>query len=146
VSIQSSPGSAVERSQTSSLADVVDTILEKGVVVDVFARVSLVGIELLRVDARIVIASVDTYLRFAEAANRVDMGAEEPKDLTGVVGEISESGSRGKTKGALEGGVDKLRELVGSDSDSERSGGQRGQREPARRRGKQGRGKEDRER
>jgi hypothetical protein len=143
VSIQSSPGSAVERSQTSSLADVVDTILEKGVVVDVFARVSLVGIELLRVDARIVIASVDTYLRFAEAANRVDMGAEEPKDLTGVVGEISESGSKGKTKGALEGGVDKLRELVGSDSDSDRRGRER---QPARRRGKQGRGKGDRER
>lgn len=143
MSIQSSPGSAVERSQTSSLADVVNTILEKGVVVDVFARVSLVGIELLRVDARIVIASVDTYLRFAEAANRVDMGAEEPKDLTGVVGEISETGAKSKTKGALEGGVDKLRELVGSDSDSnsERSSDRRsdrrsGQREPARRRGK----------
>jgi hypothetical protein len=76
------------------------------------------------------------------------MGAEEPKDLGGVVEEITESGSKAKTKSALEGGVDKLRELVGSDS--ERSGGQRGergrQRQPARRRGKQGRGKEDRQR
>jgi hypothetical protein len=137
VSIQSSPTSAVERSQSSSLADVVNTILDKGVVVDVFARVSLVGIELLRVDARVVIASVDTYLRFAEAANRLDMGAEEPRDLAGVVGEISESGSKGKTKGALEGGVDKLRELVGSDDDHRESSGRRGkndQREPARRR------------
>lgn len=135
MSMQSSPGTAVERNQqTSSLADVVNTILEKGVVVDVFARVSLVGIELLRVDVRVVIASVDTYLRFAEAANRVDMGAEEPKDLTGVVGDITESGAKGKTKGALEGGADKLRELVGgSDSDS-RSGNRRGEREKARRR------------
>lgn len=135
MSMQSSPGTAVERNQqTSSLADVVNTILEKGVVVDVFARVSLVGIELLRVDVRVVIASVDTYLRFAEAANRVDMGAEEPKDLTGVVGDITESGAKGKTKGALEGGADKLRELVGgSDSDS-RSGNRRGERERARRR------------
>jgi hypothetical protein len=136
VSIQSSPGTAVERNQqTSSLADVVNTILEKGVVVDVFARVSLVGIELLRVDVRVVIASVDTYLRFAEAANRVDMGAEEPKDLTGVVGDITESGSKGKTKGALEGGADKLRELVGgSDSDSRSSNRRGGEREKARRR------------
>jgi hypothetical protein len=141
VSIQSSPGTAVERSQTSSLADVVNTILEKGVVVDVFARVSLVGIELLRVDVRVVIASVDTYLRFAEAANRVDMGAEEPKDLTGVVGDLTESGAKGKTKGALEGGADKLRELVGgSDSESERRGSnsnRRGEREKARRRRKE---------
>lgn len=134
MSMQSSPGTAVERNQqTSSLADVVNTILEKGVVVDVFARVSLVGIELLRVDVRVVIASVDTYLRFAEAANRVDMGAEEPKDLTGVVGDITESGAKGKTKGALEGGADKLRELVGG-SDSDSRSNRRGEREKARRR------------
>lgn len=123
MSIQSSPGSAVERSQTSSLADVVNIILDKGVVVDVFARVSLVGIELLRVDVRVVIASIDTYLRFAEAVNRVDMGAQEPRDLTGVVGDIAETGSKAKTKGALEGGVEKVRELVGSDSG--KRGGQR---------------------
>ena len=60
------------------LADVVNTILDKGLVIDVFARVSLVGIELLRVDARVVVASVDTYLRFAEAANRLGVGASEP--------------------------------------------------------------------
>jgi hypothetical protein len=116
VSIQSSPGTAVERRQeTSSLADVVTIILEKGVVIDVFARVSLVGIELLRVDARIVIAGVDTYLRFADAVNRLYLGTEEPKDLTGVVEGITESGARGKSKGALEGGVDKLKELITPD-------------------------------
>ncbi|MFD1020679.1 gas vesicle structural protein GvpA [Thalassobacillus hwangdonensis] len=52
---------------SSSLADVVDRILDKGVVIDAFARVSLVGIELITVEARVVIASVDTWLRYAEA-------------------------------------------------------------------------------
>ena len=110
-------GGTVERSQESGLADVVNTILDKGVVVDVFARVSLVGIELLRVDARIVIASVDTYLRFAEAANRLELGAEEPKQLDDMVGSVSEKGSegasKGKSKGALEAGAEKLDEILG---------------------------------
>ncbi|GAA0377674.1 gas vesicle structural protein GvpA [Bacillus horti] len=52
---------------SSSLAEVIDRILDKGVVIDVFARVSLVGIELITVEARVVIASVDTWLRYAEA-------------------------------------------------------------------------------
>lgn len=52
---------------SSSLAEVVDRILDKGVVVDAWARVSLVGIELLAVEARVVVASVDTYLKYAEA-------------------------------------------------------------------------------
>jgi gas vesicle structural protein len=57
----------LDRPSPSSLADVLDTILDKGLVIDIYVRVSLVGIELLTIDARIVIASVDTYLRFAEA-------------------------------------------------------------------------------
>ena len=57
----------------SGLYDVLDLILDKGLVVDVYVRVSLVGIELLTIDARIVVASVDTYLRFAEAVNRLDL-------------------------------------------------------------------------
>src|SRR5919198_6121299 len=112
MAIQPRPEGALERQESSSLADVVNTILDKGVVVDVFARVSLVGIELLRVDARVVIASVDTYLRFAEAANRLDMGAEEPSQLDDVVGEASEAGSKGKTKGALEAGAEKLGDIL----------------------------------
>lgn len=141
MSIQSSPGSAVERRQeTSSLADVVTIILEKGVVVDVFVRVSLVGIELLRVDARVVIAGVDTYLRFAEATNRLQMGAEEPKDLTGVVEGLTESGAKGKTKGALEGGVDKLRELVSS-GEQEREPARRSERQRSRRNSREERGR-----
>jgi hypothetical protein len=124
MNVQPSPGGAVERSQESSLADVVNTILDKGVVVDVFARVSLVGIELLRADARIVIASVDTYLRFAEAVGRLDMGQEEPRDLTEVVEDVSEAGSKGvskgKSEGALEAGVDKLQEMLQSDGQEEK--------------------------
>jgi hypothetical protein len=63
----------LDRPSPSSLADVIDSILDKGLVIDIYVRVSLVGIELLTIDARIVIASVDTYLRFAEAGNRLDL-------------------------------------------------------------------------
>jgi hypothetical protein len=52
---------------TSSLAEVIDRILDKGIVIDAFVRVSLVGIELLAIEARVVIASVDTWLKYAEA-------------------------------------------------------------------------------
>ena len=59
---------AVQKSMaSSSLVEVVDRILDKGVVVDAWVRVSLVGIELLAVEARVVIASVETYLKYAEA-------------------------------------------------------------------------------
>lgn len=59
---------AVEKSvASSSLAEVVDRILDKGVVIDAWARVSLVGIELIAIEARVVIAGVDTYLKYAEA-------------------------------------------------------------------------------
>jgi gas vesicle structural protein len=77
----------LDRPSPSSLADVIDTILDKGLVIDIYVRVSLVGIELLTVDARIVIASVDTYLRFAEAVNRLDIAqADEKSALTDLVG------------------------------------------------------------
>jgi hypothetical protein len=52
---------------TSSIAEVVDRILDKGIVVDAWARVSLVGIEILAIEARVVVASVDTFLKYAEA-------------------------------------------------------------------------------
>jgi hypothetical protein len=59
---------AVEKvNSSSSLAEVVDRILDKGIVVDAWVRVSLVGIELLSIEARVVIASVETYLKYAEA-------------------------------------------------------------------------------
>lgn len=74
----------LERPAPSSLADVIDTILDKGLVIDIYVRVSLVGIEILTVDARIVIASVDTYLRFAEAVSRLDL-TEQQEGLTELV-------------------------------------------------------------
>ena len=74
-------GGYVARSSSSGLYDVLELILDKGLVIDVFVRVSLVGIELLTIDARIVIASVDTYLRFAEAVNRLDLMQTETQPL-----------------------------------------------------------------
>jgi gas vesicle structural protein len=61
----------------SGLADVIDLILDKGLVIDAYVRVAVIGIELITIDARIVIASVDTYLRFAEAVNRLDLNQTE---------------------------------------------------------------------
>ena len=52
---------------SSSLSEVVDRILDKGIVVDAWARISLVGIEILAIEARVVVASVDTFLKYAEA-------------------------------------------------------------------------------
>ena len=102
----------------SGLADVLDTILDKGLVIDAYVRVSLVGIELLTIDARVVIASVDTYLRFAEAVNRLDI-SEEKEGLPGLVGSMQESGAKHKTKGALEAAGEKLREFAGNGRERE---------------------------
>ena len=99
-------GSNVERggSGSGSLADVVELILDKGLVIDVFVRVSLVGIEILTIDARIVVASVDTFLRFAEATNRLDLYGKGKggKDLTELTQGIMEGGAKGKTSGVLD--------------------------------------------
>lgn len=105
---QRSKGGYVDRPSSSSLADVVEIILDKGLVIDAFVRVSLVGIEILTIDARIVIASVDTYLRFAEATNRLDLYQKGGKDITEVMGETQEQGAKGKVGGALEGAKDAL--------------------------------------
>lgn len=109
------------RPNSGSLYDVVDVILDKGLVIDAFVRVSLVGIELLTVDARVVVASVDTYLHFAEAVDRLDLTAgTEPRTLPDLFGDTSEEVSEGKTKGAIEGGIDKIREKFGGDGEGER--------------------------
>ena len=76
MAIAAQPRGYLERPRPSGLADVIEIILDKGIVIDAYVRVSLVGIEILTIDARIVIASVDTYLRFAEAVNRLDIVAE----------------------------------------------------------------------
>jgi gas vesicle structural protein len=114
-------GGDVGGQSSSSLADVIDTILDKGLVIDAYARVSLVGIELLTVDARVVVASVDTYLRFAEAVNRLDISQEDPKSgLTDIVGEVTEGGAKHKTKGALDAAGEKLGDLLGDAKASSR--------------------------
>ena len=82
---------------SSSLADVVALILDKGLVIDVFVRVSLVGIEILTIDARIVVASVDTYLRFAEATNRLDLYDKGGKTLPDIAQGITEHAARRTT-------------------------------------------------
>ena len=91
----------------SGLAEVVDLILDKGLVIDAYVRVSLVGIEVLTIDARIVVASVDTYLRFAEAVNRLDLASQQ-QGLTDMIGDGAESGAKGKTRGAIEGAKDAI--------------------------------------
>jgi len=91
-------------------------ILDKGLVIDAYVRVSLVGIELLTIDARIVIASVDTYLRFAEATNRLDLYEKGGKDLPEMVEGMTESGAKGKTSGMLGAAKDAL---TGGSSDDE---------------------------
>lgn len=104
------PGGYVDRPRPSGLADVIDVILDKGLVIDAYVRVSLVGIELLTLDARIVVASVDTYLRFANAVNRLDIaesgGSESLPDLLG--GGLVQRGAKAKTKGAIEGAKEAL--------------------------------------
>ncbi|MBR7830267.1 gas vesicle structural protein GvpA [Actinospica sp. MGRD01-02] len=112
-------GGAMDRPSASGLADVIDTILDKGLVIDAFVRVSLVGIELLTVDARIVVASVDTYLRFAEAANRLNLEESRSQGLPDLVEGMEESGAKSKTKGALQAAEDKLGELVGGGDEEE---------------------------
>lgn len=101
---------------SSGLADVVELILDKGLVIDVFVRVSLVGIEILTVDARIVVASVDTYLRFAEATNRLDLTAKGKggKGLPEMVEGFTESGAKGKTSGILDAAAEKVNEYLAS--------------------------------
>ena len=92
----------LDRPSPSGLADVIEVILDKGLVIDVYVRVSLVGIELLTIDARVVIASVDTYLRFAEATNRLDL-YEHGTNLFDLPEEMMEKGAEGKVTGVIEG-------------------------------------------
>ena len=126
--------SYVQRSSSSGLYDVLDLILDKGLVIDIFIRVSLVGIEILTIDARIVIASVDTYLRFAEAVNRLDLEAkDDSKGLPQLMEDMTQGGASSKTKGALEGAKDALFGSSEDDEEQEQRGEQR-QRQPAQRR------------
>jgi gas vesicle structural protein len=119
-------GGYLERPRPSGLADVIDVILDKGLVIDAYVRVSLIGIEILTIDARIVIASVDTYLRFAEAVNRVDLQqADDSQGLPELMESITEGGSKSKSKGALEGVKEALTGGDDDDDDKQKSGSRR---------------------
>ncbi|MEJ2860286.1 gas vesicle protein GvpJ [Actinomycetospora flava] len=108
-----SPG--VRRSPQGGLAEVLDLILDKGLVIDAFVKISVVGIELVTIDARIVVASVDTYLRFAEATNRLDLHEKGGVGLTELPGRMIEKtyegGAKGITKGVLDAGHEAWQEI-----------------------------------
>jgi hypothetical protein len=111
----------------SSLADVLDLILDKGLVIDAYVRVSLVGIEILTIDARVVVASVDTYLRFAEAVNRLDLRATETPGIPALLdgdddeegGSSSSSRQSGRSQSSLPKGRDRGTDDDGSDDEDD---------------------------
>ncbi|NSC20818.1 gas vesicle structural protein GvpA [Streptomyces albus subsp. chlorinus] len=113
---------------TGNLYDVLELVLDRGLVIDAFVRVSLVGIEILKIDVRVVVASVDTYLKFAEACNRLDLesGRNKSPGLPDVVGQVTESGAQGKTKGALSGAAQTVSDAFQQARDeAQESGGTR---------------------
>ena len=115
-------GGYLERPRSSGLADVIDIILDKGLVIDAYVRVSLIGIEILTIDARIVIASVDTYLRFAEAVGRLNLQeSDNSQGLPELLEGMTESGAKSKTSGAIEGAKEKLGFGGGDDDDDDSS-------------------------
>ena len=117
MSITATPRGYMERPRPSGLADVIEVILDKGLVIDAYVRISLIGIEILTIDARIVIASVDTYLRFAEAVGRMDISKDDQSEgLPQLMESLTSGGAESKTKGAIEGVKDKL---TGDDNDND---------------------------
>lgn len=116
----------LDRPAPSSLADVIDTILDKGLVIDIYVRVSLVGIELLTIDARIVVASVDTYLRFAEAVNRLDLTETQVSGIPELMEDLTESDQEDKGRGAIEAVSEKVSDLLGDDDEDEKDKTARG--------------------
>jgi len=121
-------GLATRAPRPSNLAEVLDLILDKGIVIDAYVRVSVVGIEVLTVDLRVVVASVDTYLRFAEAVNRLDL-EQVANNLTLEDLQNKETRSAGEHKGkqALEKAKDRVTPGKGDSADdgSEEGVGQR---------------------
>ncbi|MDQ0717927.1 hypothetical protein QFZ55_007379 [Streptomyces luteogriseus] len=110
--------------RAGTLYDVLELILDRGMVIDVFVRVSLVGIEILKVDARIVVASVDTYLRFAEACNRLDLEndtrSKTVPELFG--GPVSKAVGRAGAKRAAGSLTDKVRDVLTPDNTEDEAG------------------------
>ena len=115
------------RGGPSGLADVLDVLLDKGLVIDAFVRVSLVGIELLTIDARVVVAGVDTYLHFAEAVNRLDLlQVNNSQTVPELFGSGKSSGSRNGGRSSSSNGQERRAAIGGDDRD--KSGAQQDQR------------------
>ena len=111
---ESSAGYITRAPRSSGLADVLEILLDRGLVIDAYVRVSLVGIELLTIDLRVVIASVDTYLRFAEAVNRLDLRqVDDSRSVPDLFEKGGEEIAETKTKGAVEGGMEAIKEKIG---------------------------------
>jgi gas vesicle structural protein len=122
MAVATTPRGYIERPRPSGLADVIEVILDKGLVIDAFVRVSLIGIEILTIDARIVIASVDTYLRFAEAVNRLDIVQNsDSQGLPELMESITEGGAKSKVKGLAEGAKDAVTGDDDDDDDGDKS-------------------------
>lgn len=128
-------GSALERGTGGgaggTLADVVETVLDKGVVIDAQVSVAVVGIQLLEINARIVIASVETYLRFAEAVDRMSITPKNQKGLPDLVGDAAGAATKGK---AISGLGKAAQEISGAVADSLSDRNSRKERERPRRR------------
>ena len=146
------PASSAAPAQPGSggdLADVVETILDKGLVIDAYVRVSLVGIELLTIDARVVVASVDTYLRFAEAVNRLDIREQSNEETTnmqeiteGIGGGVKAMGAKKAAGGVIDKVGSTIKEITGGGDDDEADEDEDGddEKQPARSRSGSGNG------
>jgi hypothetical protein len=110
---ESSQGYITRAPRSSGLADVLEILLDRGLVIDAYVRVSLVGIELLTIDLRVVIASVDTYLRFAEAVDRLELApAHEPVGLPELGERAIESTAKHVVENKLDGPAEKVKDVI----------------------------------
>ncbi|SCG53507.1 gas vesicle protein GvpJ [Micromonospora inositola] len=132
------PGSALERggggAGGGTLADVVETVLDKGVVIDAQVSVAVVGINLLEINARIVIASVETYLRFAEAVDRLSITPKNQKGLPDLVGDAAGAATKGKAISGLGKAAQEISGAVADSLGDRRSDRERQRERPRRRR------------
>ena len=101
-------GQVLDRPGSSGLADVVELILDRGLVIDAFARVSVIGIEIVTVEARVVVSSIDTYLRFADAMRALSLTPREPATVPEIVEDITAGIAAGRTRGIIDGVASKF--------------------------------------
>jgi gas vesicle structural protein len=120
MAVTSSSNRYIQGPSPSGLADVIDLILDKGLVIDLYVRVSLVGIEILTIDARIVVASVDTYLRFAEAVGRLNIDEDSKEGLPELMQDMTSGAAKSKTSGALDAAKEKFSDVFESDEEEQK--------------------------